>query len=334
MENKVIKVNLGKNSYNITIGRGSLSHAEKYLNLKRKVLIVTDDNIPKKYIQKIKSKSQKAYIVVIKHGEENKNYKNYLKIMQILISYRFDRSDAIVAIGGGMVGDMAGFAASTYMRGIDFYNVPTTLLSQVDSSIGGKTAINATKIKNIIGTFYQPKGVLIDTDVLKTLPKRELNSGIVESIKMAATFDKNFFRFLCSCDDIIKNSESIIYKSLILKKRVVEKDEKEKGLRKVLNFGHTIGHAIEESMNYKLLHGECVGIGMLFFSNKEAKSKIESALLHYNLPTSCKIDKRKIIKLIKHDKKAKNDMVSTIQVDKIGSYKIINVGLHDIAAIL
>lgn len=334
MKYKTLKLNLKENSYNIIIGKSLIANADKFFNLKRKVLIVTDDNIPKKFLQKVKKCIVSPHIFILKHGEKNKNYSNYLKIINELIKYNFDRSSAIVAIGGGMVGDISAFAASTYMRGIDFYNIPTTLLSQVDSSIGGKTAINLSSIKNIIGTFSQPKGVLIDIDTLSTLPRREFASGLAESIKMAATFDEKFFNYLEKCSNITKNIEYIIFKSLNIKKKVVEKDEKEKGLRKVLNFGHTIGHAVEKSKNYKLLHGECVGIGMNYFSNGNAKQRIISLLQKYNLPTKTNIDKNKVIDLISHDKKQNKSSISTIQVDNIGKYKIVDLTLKEINNLL
>lgn len=334
MKKYTIKINLGKNSYNIIIGSKLLTSANKFFNLNRKVLIVTDDSIPKTYIRKVKIKIKKPYILTVKHGEKNKSYANYQKIINALIKHNFDRSDAIVAIGGGMIGDISGFAASTYMRGIDFYNVPTTLLSQVDSSIGGKTAINVSKVKNIAGSFYQPKGVLIDTDTLSSLSEREFYSGLVESIKMACTFDKKLFAYIKNCDNIHRHIEYIIYHSLLIKKKVVEKDEKEKGLRKVLNFGHTIGHAIEEVKNYKLLHGECVGLGMLYFSSPSVKVELESLLKKYNLPTYCNFDKKKALSLIAHDKKSINGKISTIQVDRIGSFKIKKLSLSDIREIL
>lgn len=332
MNNKIIvKIEEITKLYDINIGHNLLCDADKYFNLNRKVLIVTDDNIPNEYIDTVKEKCKTYTILTIPHGEENKNFDNYQKIIKALIDNSFTRSDAVVAIGGGMVGDMSAFAASTYMRGIDFYNIPTTLLSQVDSSIGGKTAIDFMNVKNIVGTFTQPKGVLIDVDTLRTLPERELNSGLVEAIKIATTFDKDFFDFIKSCDDILGNIEKIISRSLELKKMVVENDEKEKGLRKVLNFGHTIGHAIEEEENYKLLHGECVGIGMLYFSDGDVKKEIEDVLKKYNLPTTCNFNKEKVIELIKHDKKSSGDTVSTIYVNKIGTYRIINMKISDIA---
>lgn len=332
--NIIVKIEETSKSYDINIGYNLLCDADKYFNLDRKVLIVTDDNIPSNYIDNVKSKCKFKQILTLPHGEENKNFDNYQKIIKCLIDNSFTRSDAVVAIGGGMIADMSAFAASTYMRGIDFYNIPTTLLSQVDSSIGGKTAIDFMNVKNIVGTFAQPKGVIIDIDTLNTLPKREFNSGLVEAIKIAATFDKDFFDYIKTCDNIQENIKKIITRSLELKKMVVENDEKEKGLRKVLNFGHTIGHAIEEAKNYELLHGECVGIGMLYFSGGDAKTEIKNILEKFNLPTTTNFNKEKVAELIKHDKKSECNGVSIIQVDEIGTYKIINLTIDDIVKLL
>lgn len=336
MAYKKLIVNLKTSSYPIYIGRNILLQTSKILKLsdERKYLIVTDDKIPDKHIVNLTTNLNNSIIIKLNSGEKNKNFENYQKILKTLVSNAFTRKDCIIALGGGMIGDITGFVASTYMRGMNFYNAPTTLLSQVDSSIGGKTAINFMSIKNVIGSFYQPKAVLIDVDTLKTLPKRELHSGIVESIKMAATFDKDFFSYLFNCDDILNNAEYIIHKSLLIKKDVVEKDEKESSLRKVLNFGHTIGHAIEESMNYELLHGECVGLGMLYFSSEKVRLMIQNILSKYDLPTHIHFDKDKIYNLIKHDKKSNGDTISTIHVLELGTYKIVDQPLQKIYDLL
>ena len=341
MENNIRKmhVTLSEAEYDIYIGRNILSNVNKFFDVQnsnpnRKVLIITDNNIPSAYLEAIKDKIKNNIVYTVNHGEENKNFENYQQILKTLVENNFTRTDCLIAIGGGMVGDLSGIVASTFMRGIDLYNIPTTLLSQVDSSIGGKTAIDFMHVKNIVGSFFQPKGVLIDAETLKSLPDRQIKNGLVESIKMAATFDTDFFEYLNTKPDILENAEEIIYKSLLLKKAVVEKDEKEKNIRKVLNFGHTIGHAIEETMNLKLLHGECVGIGMLYFSSPEVKTAIKEILEKYGLPTSCDFDKDKVLELIKHDKKASGDTVSTIHVNKIGTYDIVKMTLPEIATLL
>ena len=333
-----IHVTLIESEYDIYIGRKILSDFHKYFNLgnidERKFLIITDDNIPKEYIDTISSQIKNYIVFKVPHGEENKNFDNYQEILKTLVKNNFTRTDCLIAIGGGMIGDLSGITASSFMRGIDLYNIPTTLLSQVDSSIGGKTAIDFMHVKNIVGSFFQPKGVLIDVETLKTLPDRQIKNGLVESIKMALTFDKEFFNYLKEKPDLDKEIEKIIYQSLLLKKDVVEKDEKEKNIRRVLNFGHTIGHAIEETLNLKLLHGECVGIGMQYFSSEKVKEEIKNILLSYNLPTTCEFDKNKVVELIKHDKKASGDTVSTIHVNEIGSYKIVKMTLNEISNLL
>lgn len=336
MKENVIKVNTSVSSYDIHIGSDLICDANTIINIApdRKYLIITDENIPTSIIDKVRKNIDNSFLYVLKPSENSKNFENYKSIQEFLLKNNFSRADSIIAIGGGMVGDISAFVASTYMRGISFYNIPTTLLSQVDSSIGGKTAINLSNVKNIVGTFYEPKGVIIDTTTLRTLEKRELYSGLVESIKMAATLDIDFFEFLKNCDDIMPNISTIITKSIMLKKMIVEKDEKENNIRKVLNFGHTIGHAIEEQSDYKLLHGECVGIGMLYFSSDDVKNEISSLLKKYNLPTSYNIDKNKVTNLISHDKKSTGDTVSIIYVDKIGTYEIRKMSLDEISKLL
>lgn len=317
-----ILVNTKEKKYNVVIQEGILDSALDYFNFDRKILIITDDNIPVSYINKIKNISKLSFVFCIKNGEISKNINNYQDIMKFLIEKEFTRKDAIVAIGGGVVGDLSAFVASTYMRGIDFLNIPTTLLSQVDSSIGGKTAIDFMGVKNIIGTFYQPSAVLIDTNTLNTLPDRQFYNGLVEAIKISATCDDKLFSFIENSDDIKKDIEKIIIKSVKLKKNVVEKDTKESGLRKILNFGHTIGHAIEESCEGKLLHGECVGLGMIYFSSAKVKKRIVSILKKYNLPFEYNIKKDDVYKLILHDKKAASNYVDCIYVNTIGSFAI------------
>ena len=297
-------------------------------------MIITDDNIPISYINKIKLISKTPFIYCIKNGEESKNIQNYENIMRFLVEKEFTRKDAIVAIGGGVVGDLSAFIASTFMRGIDFLNIPTSVLSQVDSSIGGKTAIDFMGIKNIIGTFYQPNAVIIDTETLDSLPDRQFFNGLVEAIKISATCDKQLFEFIKNSKDIKKDIEKIIIKSVKLKKQIVEKDTKEAGLRKILNFGHTIGHAIEESCDKKYLHGESVAIGMTYFSSSKVKKEIVEVLKKYNLPTECSIDRDKIMNLIQHDKKASASSVDIIYVKEIGSCEIKEYTLDKIYKLL
>lgn len=314
----VIPVNLGEKSYDIHIEKGGLDKAGQVFNLDRRVLIVTDTGVPSQYPQPIYTASKDPHIFVIDKGEESKNLDTFAAICQCLLENGFTRNDCIVAVGGGVAGDIAGFAAACYMRGIDFYNVPTTLLSQVDSSVGGKTAIDFCGIKNVIGAFHQPKAVLIDTEVLATLDERQFACGSAEIIKMAATFDAELFESI-EKTPIVNDLENIIAKVVEIKANVVELDEKESGLRKVLNFGHTIGHGIESVTD--LLHGECVGLGMLAMTSQDVKERLKAVLNREGLPLICDADTENVINATMHDKKAVGDEVMTVVVDEIGSYR-------------
>lgn len=326
----IINVNTSSKKYDVIIEKNILEKVNNYLDLNRKVLIVTDDGIPSCYINTVKTQCLNPFVYIVKQGESSKNFENYQNILSFMIENKFTRTDAVIAIGGGVVGDLSGFVSSTYMRGIDFYNIPTTLLSQVDSSIGGKTAIDLNGIKNVVGSFYQPSCVIIDPITLKTLDSRQLHAGLVEAIKMAATSNIDLFNLIKESKNLFDDIEKIIYESLLIKKNVVENDEKELGLRRVLNFGHTIGHAIESYYDMELLHGECVGLGMLFMSNEKVKKEIKEILEKYNLPTSCKVNKEAFISLIAHDKKASGSKISIIYVDAIGSYKEEKIDISDL----
>lgn len=326
----ILKVNLGERSYDIVIERGALKRAGELFDLKRKVLVVTDSAVPYEYSEQIMSMCSEPFLIVIQQGEKSKNFDNYKLLLETMLENGFTRTDTVVAVGGGVVGDLAGFAASTYMRGIDFYNVPTTVLSQVDSSVGGKTAVDFGEFKNTVGSFYQPKKVLIDFDVLKTLDKRQFSNGLAESVKMAVTFDEDLFSTIEN-EDIEQNLEKIISRSIELKKQVVEKDEKESGLRKVLNFGHTIGHAIESSFNDdKMFHGECVAVGMMAMCEGKAAERLTKVLKKLSLPTKADFDVQRAVDSVRHDKKFAGDMITVITVGKIGSYEMKTMSTEDI----
>ena len=319
------------NKYDIKIERGILNRVKDEINLNRKVLIVTDDGVPSEYSKTIAEQCKDSALVVIKQGEESKNFDSFLLLQKTMLEHGFSRKDCAVAIGGGVIGDLTGFAASCYMRGIDFYNIPTTVLSQVDSSVGGKTAVDFMGVKNIVGTFYQPKKVLIDPDVLKTLSARQVSNGLVEAIKMAATFDEEAFKDFEKAGSVEElNIDEIIARAITIKADVVEKDEKEAGLRKVLNFGHTLGHGIEVSTD--LLHGESVGIGMLAMCDDEVKVRIEQVLKKFNLPEKAEFDVENAIEAVMHDKKSKGDSISTIYVSKIGSYEMRDMKVDELKA--
>lgn len=327
----VLRLNLEKDSYDIIVERGALNKLSEYLSLERKVLIVTDDGVPEGYSALALAQAKEGYIYKIKQGEGSKCFDNYRAILSFMVEKSFTRTDCVVAVGGGVVGDLAGFVASSYMRGIDFYNVPTTLLSQLDSSIGGKVAIDLDGVKNIVGAFYQPKKVIIDPNTLSTLDKRQLNAGLCEGIKMAATSDKELFELIEKSNDLDRDLEQIIVRALNIKKDVVEKDPHEKGLRRVLNFGHTIGHAIESECKLsELLHGECVALGMLPMSSENVRKRLIPVLKKYSLPTEIKIDKDRLISYIQRDKKARGDSITVVFVNEIGTFEMKDMKITEL----
>ena len=350
MKSIKLKINTKTQKYSIIIGSNLGTNVSKILkensiNFKQCLLII-DRNIPKQFIAKIKRSLNKKniYIHLFKANEINKNFSSVSKILDVLLNKNFSREDCVISIGGGITGDVSGFAASLFKRGLKFVNIPTTLLSQVDSSIGGKTGVNTKYGKNLIGSFYQPDLVISDVQFLKTLPKRELICGYGEILKHSLIANKSFYKFLDkNSDKVLKLSspfiEKAIYESCKIKKNVVEKDEKEKGLRKILNFGHTFAHAYEASLGYskKLNHGEAVILGMksaLNFSLKNdliQKNDYKSIISHIskaNLPSKInkffKIrDLNKILSFMVKDKKNNSDKINLVLLKKIG-YPIIN----------
>jgi len=319
----MIRMELGKNSYNIELQRGNLNRAAKLLKLDRKVMIITDEGVPACYAEKIAEQCKEAYVKIVPCGEGSKSLQTAEEILTEMLKYQFSRKDCVVSVGGGVVGDLGGFVASLYMRGIDFYNIPTTVLSQVDSSIGGKTAVNLAGIKNIIGAFYQPKAVLIDPDTLQTLPERQILNGLVEAIKMGATNDSSLFKIFLE-EDWKEHLDTIIEKALLVKKYVVEQDEKESHLRKILNYGHTIGHGFESAAHGRYLHGECVALGMLYMSSDEVKTQLLQiyAKLGFKVPAISEFDLDEVKEAITHDKKANNQNCSVVFVSEIGNGQI------------
>lgn len=325
-----IHMNLGQDSYDIIVERGILPKAKQHLNLDRRVLIVTDTGVPAAYAQTLAEQCKQSVICTVEAGEDSKSLTLWAQLLQTMLDHNFSRKDCVVAVGGGVVGDLSGFAASAYMRGIDFYNIPTTLLSQIDSSIGGKTAINFGGVKNIVGAFYQPKKVLIDPELLKTLPPRQIANGLAEAIKMALTSDRELFS-LFEQQQIEENLDTIIIRSLNIKKAVVEQDEKESGLRKILNFGHTVGHGIESSEGMSALyHGECVALGMLPMCGEEIRPRVIEVLKKCGLYQKPAYDWQKIAEAAFHDKKADGNMVSVTIVNTAGSFEMKTMSCQEV----
>nr|MBE6544731.1 3-dehydroquinate synthase [Oscillospiraceae bacterium] len=317
-----VHLNLGNRGYDINIGRGLLSRAGELFNLNRRVLIVTDSGVPSEYAETVRMVCKDARIITLPEGEGTKSIDSFATLLNAMLSFGMTRTDCVVAVGGGVVGDLSGFAAASFMRGIDFYNIPTTLLSQVDSSIGGKTAINLSGVKNIVGAFHQPKGVICDLDTLKTLPDRQISNGLAEAIKMSLTSDEELFS-LFEKEEITENIlEKIVIGSVKIKRAVVEADEHEGGVRRILNFGHTLGHGIEAAEGGNLYHGECVALGMMAVCSEEIKKRLIPVLQKAGLPTGYDGDINKALSFIEHDKKCDGSLISVIFVDRVGSYRI------------
>ncbi|WP_457743794.1 3-dehydroquinate synthase [Sulfurimonas sp.] len=318
------------NSYDITIDSMPKMHFHK------KVAIVTNPKVAGLHLGYLLSKisAKELYIITVPDGEEYKNQTSIDLIMESLFNHRFNRKSMLIAFGGGVIGDMTGYAASIYQRGIDFIQIPTTLLSQVDASVGGKTGMNNSYGKNLIGAFHQPQAVYIDPHFLTTLPKREFAAGVAEIVKMAVTFNKEFFEFLENSDLNDKNIlQEAIRQAVETKAFVVAKDEKEHGLRAALNYGHTFAHVIENETQYKTyLHGEAVAIGIVMankvalrmglMSENDAK-RVKELLEKYNLPTTYTIkDVDSFYETFFLDKKSSDASITFIMAKNIGGVKI------------
>lgn len=334
-------VDLKERSYPIIIEKGLIDKiSEKVKNVYKgkKIFILTDENVNKYYGKKVVSALSEYFdvkLVSLKAGEETKNFNTLPMVYNELLDFNLTRSDLIITLGGGVIGDLGGFVASSYLRGIDFIQVPTSLLAQVDSSVGGKVAVDLERGKNLVGSFYHPKAVLIDPEVLNTLDNRFFIDGMAEVIKYGCIKDKMFFEFLYEMEnnsDVIDNMERVIHKCCDIKRIVVESDEKDKGERMLLNFGHTLGHAIEQYYNYtKYTHGEAVAIGMYEITKiSEAKGltvkgtaeRIKEILIKYNLPYKMDVNIEEIFDTINLDKKKLGKSLNLIILKEIGNSEI------------
>ena len=322
----IIRMELGDSSYDIVLERGCLKKAGELLNLDRKVFILTDDGVPAQYAETVAGQCREPHIHTVAHGEGSKSFAVLEELLTQMLELGFTRGDCVCSVGGGVVGDLGGFTAACYMRGIDFYNIPTTILSQVDSSIGGKTAVNLGGVKNIVGAFWQPRKVLIDPDTLDTLSDRQKSSGLAEAVKAGLIADPVLFAMFedYAAGGAPLDLEKVIAASLMVKKNVVEQDERESGVRKILNFGHTIGHGIESVTG--LLHGECVAMGMIPMCSPAVRSRLIPVLGALRLPARVHADPAEVYKAVLHDKKMGDGFVSIVSVDTVGRYKIQNVG--------
>lgn len=329
---KTVHMNLAGGGYDIYIGSGGLDVFLNKADLSRRVLILTDDGVPAEYAKRVAAAAREAYIYTVPAGEGSKSIETYNAVLTFMMEHDFTRSDCAVAVGGGVCGDLCGFCAASYMRGIDFYNVATTVLAQVDSSVGGKTAVNLGNVKNIVGAFWQPKAVCAPRDVLSTLPARQVSNGLAEALKMAVVFDEELFRVFES-GEALERIEEVTARSVELKCAVVERDEREGGLRKLLNFGHTIGHGIESACGMGgLLHGECVAVGMLPMCSEKVYERLLPVLEKLSLPTHTDAAAEDILAALHHDKKVSNGLISAVFADEIGKGYIKEVPFEELAA--
>ena len=322
-------------SYEVIVEKGIIKNITPYVDIEKKFLIVSDDRIPNVYINTIKKQLKKVDVFIFPHGENNKSLDNYKLIIERLVKEDFSRKDYIIALGGGVVSDLAGFVASTYKRGMNLINIPTTTLAMVDASVGGKVALNFDKLKNVIGAFYHPNYILIDIDTLETLPKRHYINGVIEALKTGMIGDKELYNIFFN-GDYREHIEEIIYRSLQYKIKIVEQDEKEENIRKVLNFGHTFGHAYETYFLMKnYLHGEAVALGIVTISkDKPYLEDIKKLFTKWGIKLNINVEKDKIINIIRNDKKCDDDIVDLIIVDEIGKSKIAPTKIEDLSRYL
>jgi 3-dehydroquinate synthase len=345
-----ITVDLAEHSYNIIIDKGLWSQIGtkiRQMSSADKVAIITDDNVDSLYGESLAKQLMlekfKVKRIVMGHGEKNKNLQVLSNVYADLAAFGITRSDLIITLGGGVPGDLGGFAAATFLRGIDFIQIPTTLLAQVDSSVGGKVAVDLPAGKNLVGSFYQPKAVFIDPNLLKSLPERYLHDGLAEVIKYAAFDDAELFAKLegfSGDTELLENITEIVAVCCMIKARIVQKDEHDTGERMLLNFGHTIGHAVEKCYNYEeYTHGEGVAIGMVRLTEQTEKlgitaigtnRRLRKILEQYELPTAAQLTGQKVMDVIALDKKKSGNAITLVILDKIGSGRLLKIAFTDL----
>lgn len=348
-----LRVNVPNHEYDIIVGKDILKNTAQYIKEARKIpskiLVVTDENVAELYADTVcnsLSEIAEVKLVVLPAGETTKSLPYLSDLYDEAFSFGMTRSDLAVALGGGVIGDLTGFFASTLLRGIDVVQIPTTLLAQVDSSVGGKTAIDVSWGKNLVGSFYQPRLVIADTDTLISLPDNEFASGLAEVIKYGCIWDKEFFDKIDSTKDrigLMEIIDEIVYTCCYIKREVVEKDEHDTNLRMILNFGHTAAHIIEKAYNYTgYTHGEAVGFGMIVASKLGEKlgitkagttKRIESIIKKFGLPYNIEVADEDLSG-IALDKKTSGNSISVILLDEIGKYKIHKMNILEYVNIL
>ena len=336
-----LTMQLGSRSYDIILKSGCLANLYQFANVaNRKVFILTDSGVPEQYAQTVLAQCPNGMVYTVPQGEASKSLKVYGQVLQAMLEFNMTRKDLLVAVGGGVVGDLGGFCAASYMRGIDFVNCPTTTLSMIDSSIGGKTAVDLGETKNIVGSFWQPKLVIVDPDTLSTLPRRHYINGLAEAVKASLLADPELFAIF-EKGDIDAQIGEIICRSLRFKKGIVEQDETEQGMRKALNFGHTIGHGIEAVKGIKgrrtvgLFHGECVALGMLpMIESKALQKRVRAVYRRLGLPVRTTYNKEKVLAEMLHDKKAQDGQITIIKVPGLGCWRAETIPVEGLRPLL
>ena len=346
-----IHVDLGKHAYDIEIGAGLLptigAKVAALVPKASKAVIVSDTNVDPLYGEALQKSLTEAglpaTIVTIEAGEQSKNMQVLSNVLEQIAESGLTRSDVLVTLGGGVVGDLGGFAAASFMRGIAFVQVPTSLLAQIDSSVGGKVAVDLKAGKNLAGAFYQPKGVFIDTDLLATLPTRFLHDGLAEAIKYGCIQDEALFDKIANYEndaELLADIGSVVATCCAIKARIVEQDEFDTGLRGILNFGHTLGHAVEQHYSYgEYTHGEGVAIGMYQITKRTEElgmtpvgtaEKIANVLKKYNLPIEAGVEKALLLDTMAKDKKKSGNSITLIVLDKMGDGRLHKINWQEV----
>ncbi len=345
---KKVTVKGVKKPYDIIIGNNILNIIPdkiKEFSKAKNVVIITDDNVDKLYSEKVIGFIQSAGFNTLKfvflHGENHKTMHTICDILEFMAENNVTRSDLIIALGGGIVGDVSGYAASSYLRGIDFIQVPTTFLAAIDSSVGGKTGVNLKSGKNLAGAFYQPRLVVCDTKTFDTLPEENFREGISEAIKYGIICDKELFNLFLKSENI--DIESVIERCVSIKAEIVAIDEFDLGKRQLLNFGHTIGHAIEKVTDFKISHGIAVGIGMsiiskiadeLKWSSENTHANIIKCLEKHNIPTECDAKNKDLLSAMTKDKKRTGDTINIVIPEKIGNSILKSISVSELEEVL
>ncbi len=346
-----VPVTLGNRSYQILVGSGLLKRLGALcseLPLTRRAVIVTNPAVNRLYGARAVTSLRRAgfhvAIVEVPAGERAKSLGQAARLYRAFLHHRLDRRSAVIALGGGVIGDLAGYAAATYLRGLPLIQVPTTLLAQVDSSVGGKVAVNLPEGKNLVGVFHQPSLVVADIQTLKSLPPREVRAGLAEAVKHGMIADPELFGYLeAHVDSILRVEEEplafVVERSCAIKARVVEQDEREEGMRAILNFGHTVGHALEAITGYRrLLHGEAVAIGMVVATMLSVRRglceqddllRLRSLLERIGLPTRLSANVRSLLKTMNYDKKVKNQVIYFVLTKGIGHVTLAAISESD-----